>query len=260
MDYTTADQRTNEKNTGDAVAPDEIEIGPEQAVTEQALNPDYLVTRFDEFEPIMAEIQEKADAHEVVDDASSGQCAEMATQARKVMNEIEKKRKSVLAPYQAVTGAVNSCCKSIKDRLLSVQRLLEGKNQPYLIEQERQRREAEEAARKEAERQRREAEAARKAAEKKNEPAPEVVEPVAVAVAPPAETKLKSEHGTQGVVTEWVWEILDLQALPSPCFQSRAKQIEGAVTPWINAQVKAGVREIPGVRVFQKQVVKTRAR
>lgn len=100
-------------------------------------------------------------------------------------------------------------------------------------------------------------EADRKAAEAANEAAalvPEIVSDV------PAEIKTVTEAGSADLKTEWTYEILSFNNLPEECFLARAEQVEKAVAPWINAQVKAGIRNIQGVRVFQKSTLKTRVK
>jgi hypothetical protein len=237
----------------------------QHVATRDPMDANQLLTSFAHFEPVLDDMQAKAESHQVVDDASSQMCAEMAAQSRKVANAIEAKRKDKAAPYNAVLGALNSFTKKFKDRLAMIQRTLEDKNRPYLIDKERKRREAEakaradaEKIRQEQERKRREAEEA--AAKKGEEPPPPDPAPMPVAAVPPAETKIKTDFGSQRIETEWTWTIGDIRKLPDACLKERSAQVEAAVRPWINAQVKAGVREIPGVNIFEQEVLKTRAK
>lgn len=252
MDYSFTDEKTD--------AADEPKPKTE-IVKADPLDPTHLEKRFSEFDKILEDMESKADNHEVTDDQSSADCGVMAAQARKVFNQIEKKRKAVLSPYQTVVKSVNGCCNAIKGRLTAIQRKLEKDNRPYLVEKERKRREAEqkaiEEARKESAEQLEKQQSQDLGAGRKS-PSPPVV--VNVASAPAKKTKIDSEYGSQGIQKEWTYEIVDLMGLPVACFEARAEQIAAAVKPWINAQIKAGVREVEGVRIFQKDVVKTRAK
>lgn len=100
-------------------------------------------------------------------------------------------------------------------------------------------------------------EAERKAAEAANEAAalvPEIVSDV------PDEIKTVTEAGSADLKTEWAYEILSFNNLPEECFFARSEYVEKAVAPWINAQIRAGIRNIQGVRVFQKSTLKTRVK
>lgn len=83
---------------------------------------------------------------------------------------------------------------------------------------------------------------------------PEVVTSV------PDEIKTVTTSGSADLKKEWAWEIQDFKSLPDEAFQARAKEIIAALTPYLNAQIKAGIRNIPGVRVFEKATLKTRAK
>lgn len=100
-------------------------------------------------------------------------------------------------------------------------------------------------------------ESEKKAAEAANEAAalvPEIVSEV------PSDIKTVTEAGSADLKLEWTYEILSFNNLPEECFTARAEQVEKAVAPWINAQIKAGIRNIQGVRVFQKSTLKTRVK
>lgn len=231
------------------------------------LDPAPLLQGFAQYEPMITSMEDEVKAVAVTDDATSANCAEMAGQSRKLFNEIEKKRKDVVEPYNGVVKMVNNTCKAITDRLQSCLRTLEDKNRNYMIEQDRKRREAEAKARAEAERLRKEAEAkARAEAEAKAKemkvPVSEVpVEPVVVAPVyiPPAQTKVTTESGSQKIEYDMQWEIADFRQLPDECLQARAEEIKKAVAPWINAKKKAEIYNIPGVVFTKVPVLKTRA-
>jgi hypothetical protein len=86
---------------------------------------------------------------------------------------------------------------------------------------------------------------------------PEVVIPILMPPIVPARTEVKTDSGTARLKTVTKFEITDLQGLPVECYTARAEAIIKAVEPWVNAQIKAGRRDIPGVRVYDVQEMKT---
>jgi hypothetical protein len=239
-----------------------------QLMRRDPLDPNTILPDFAEFEPILEQMLVKAEAHKVTDDATSAEAAEMASQARQLFNRIEDKRKEKLSPANKLIKGVNTFCKSICDRVLNIQRICESKNRPYLIEKETKRREDEAKAKADAakiladqEKQRKlDAEAAKLAAEQGKEP-PKVAPIIPVVVQTPVtETKIKTDFGSTNLVREWTWEIEDFRKLPDACLEARKEQIKSACAPWLNAQIKAGVREISGAKVFEVDIIKTRAK
>ena len=249
------------------------------------MDPEPLVKQLmDEFVMAIGEMASQAGQVLVVDDASNERAVGMTTQAKAIAQAIGKKRVALKAPYLAVTSTLDGFCKRLTDQLGAIQAGLNAKIRPYLqkLEADRVAREKEareEAARVQAELDRQaKDEAARVAASAREEAlatgadekaasefaasAAAAVEraPVAVAAAVPAETVTKTDAGTAKLKTKTEWEIVDFRVLPDALFAARGAQLRNAAAPWINAQIKAGVRAIPGVRVFESQVVDTRTR
>ena len=246
-------------------------------------DPGPLVEVFKRFVIEIDRMDARAMAHEVKDDASCELATTLTTQAKTLGNTIEKKRKAVKEPYLKVTQTLDAFSKNLSDRLKGTQIILNNKIKPYLQKKERERREAEfkaqEAARKEQERLEAEARAeadrlakeamekalaegkAQEEAEKEAQAAAALVEPVPIVVAEaPEEVKVKTETGTADIKKEWAWEITDFKALPDDAYRNRCDEVTKALAPWLNARVKAGMREIPGVKIFQITKLQTRAR
>lgn len=251
----------SESITPEMVAGGEVRIN-------DPFDPAPLLGLFEKFGAKIDEMALEANGHDVVDDESASKSAEMAAQARKIASTISKKQKEVTAPYHDVKATVDRECKRLKDRLTCIQRTLEGKNRPYLMKKERERREAEQKAREEAAREQRELEAAARAkqqqlneeAAKEGKTAP-VVETPPVVVAPTQKPVVAAtETGKQQLKTEWTWELLDLGKIPEECLKARMEHIKKAIAPWINAQIKAGVRSVQGFNIFEKTEVKTTVR
>lgn len=78
----------------------------------------------------------------------------------------------------------------------------------------------------------------------------------------PTETRSRVETATASVDVVWDWHIESLAAVLQnrDLIDARQQELTKAVTPWINAQVKAGARDILGVAIYQVEKVKTRVR
>ena len=245
------------------------------------LDPAPLLLLFDQYVAEIDSMDAQATALQVVDDDSNHLAVEMTTQAKKLDQIIGKRHKALKAPYLAVTQPLDGFKKKLSDRLQQTQRIINGKIQPYLQKKEQDRREAalkaQEIARKEQERldaiakaeaDRLADEARQKAlAEKKTEAEAEAEAQAAAAMAEPApvvvaemetETKTVTDAGTAKLKVDWSWEIVNFLHLPIEAFEMRKDEVTKALAPWINAQVKAGIRMVPGVKVFQTTKIDTR--
>jgi len=260
-----------------------VEQIPPPPMKRDPLDPAPLLLLFDQYVAEIDSMDTQAMALQVVDDDSNHLAVEMTTQAKKLDQIIGKKHKALKAPYLAVTQPLDGFKKKLSDRLQQTQRIINGKIQPYLQKKEQERREAErkaqEAARKEqarldaiakAEADRLAEEARQKAlAEKKTEAEAEAEAQVAAAMAEPApvvvaemetETKTVTDAGTAKLKTEWAWQIKNFKELPNEAYQNRCDEVTKALAPWINYQVKAGIHNISGVKVFQTTKIDTRTR
>lgn len=202
--------------------------------------------------PEIDRMREQAAGHMVVDDATQAEAVTMAGQAKKLAVAIEKKRKEVIdKPYEFVS-TVNRFVKAFKDNLDEVERILKSRiSERILIVQAEQRKEqarilAEQRAAQE--RARMEAEALAKLnPELAPEPIPEV--PI---VTPPVQNVFRSETGSSAHIRkEWVWEAITFSEIPH-----KYLQIDKVA---INAAVKAGIRDIPGIRIYEMEKTVIRA-
>lgn len=266
------------QNTFETTEPD---FNPPKKI--DPFDPAPLLRLFEDFTGEMSVMDNEARAIQVIDDPSNQLAVEMTTQAKKLQQMIDKKHKDLKEPYLAVTRELDGFRKNLSDRLASIQKTINDKIRPYLQKKEQDRlevvRKAEAKAKAEQERlekiaqderDRLAAEARAKAeaegldkkeADKAAAEAAAMVEapPVIVAEAP-EETKTVTEAGTAKLKKEWVWEIENFKALPAEAFESRKAEIVKALAPYFNAQVKAGIRNIPGVKIFQQAKLDTRAK
>ncbi len=180
----------------------------------------------------------------VKDDAGLVSANDKINQSKKIASTIEKKRVEVKAPYLKVTAAIDGFCKALKDKLLDIPKLINKEIKPYLIKKEKERVAAEKKAKEDA--------------AKLQKELPDDA-PVVVAEKVPDETVVKTDAGTTRLKSEWVWDITDFKKLPAEAFEARKKEVTKALTPYLNAQVKAGIRKIAGVNVYEEQKVVSRS-
>lgn len=173
----------------------------------------------------------------VADQASLHEGVRLSTVAKGLWGGIEDARKGYVEAPNAFVKQVNNLAKAYQEPLKAVERLLDGKVLDYQTRQEMERRKAQEAANQEAARMQAELNAE---AEAHGIEAPQVVAPVIPE--PPA--TVRTEEGSAHLRRVWDFEIVDAAQVPREfCTPDQAA---------IRQAVKAGIREIPGVRVFEK--------
>ena len=159
---------------------------------------------------------------------------------------IEDTRKTMVKPINDGLKAINEWFKRFSVPLEKADKTLRNKILTYRREQERLRREEEERLRKLQEKEQKRLE---KQAQKKGAPPPPPV------VMPSVELQAKTVRGQMGSVSAkkvWDFEIIDVDRIPREFMIPNEKAIRAAV--------KAGVRSISGVRIFQREDLSVRAK
>ena len=194
--------------------------------------------QFAEYSKAIDGVVEEAQALQVIDDPSNKLAVTIGTQAKKLYNEIEKKRKEITEDSNTFVKSVNNFAKDFTVRLKDIETNLKQKISNYQYKQEMARREAERMAREEAAKlQKRLDEEARK----KHIEAPVVSAPVI----PKADKVTRTEDGGRSFQKmKWTFEILDEGRVPREYCQVNPSAIRQAIT--------MGVREILGVRIFEE--------
>lgn len=168
----------------------------------------------------------------------------MAGTAKKLNRRIEDKRKEYVKAPNEYVKAVNGLAKSYQDRLAMIESGLKKKISQYQLRVELERRRQEEADR----RAREELQAKVNAeAAALNVEAPVI----APAVAPELPKVTRTEAGTASQRKEWRFDVIDPAAVPRSFLMIDERAIRQAV--------KAGVREIPGVRVYEESITVIRS-
>lgn len=199
-----------------------------------------------EFLPYAAKIEEmvrQSKAHEVKDDVTNTQAVAMTGQVKKLLKEIETARKAIIEKPDSFVRSVNGFVKSFTDQIKSIEDDLKRKSAEYTyqleLERRKREREAQEEARKLQERINAEAKAA-------HVEAPVITMPVM----PPPPKVTRTEYGSQHIRLDWVFEVEKPELVPREYLCVDERKIKDAV--------KAGVRNISGVKIYEKPTAITR--
>jgi hypothetical protein len=184
-------------------------------------------------------MKSEVEALEVVDEKTAAEMTAKLGQAKTLRDSLETKRKEVIKDTDGFTRAVNSFVKGprdIIDAMLNVGKRRLG-NHAHLMELKRreEQRKIEEAQRKEQER------LDKIAKEKKV--APVVIE---TPVIQPKTGPIRTETGKSSTRYVWVGELEDITKVPAEHLLLNMKTI--------NAAIGAGIRNIPGVKIYEKPI------
>ncbi|HHW15742.1 MAG TPA: hypothetical protein GXX28_12560 [Firmicutes bacterium] len=175
----------------------------------------------------------------VCDEESLASATNILGRVSTLRKGLEERRKFFVAPLNDQVKRINDLFRALAAPLDRVDQILRDKVLAYRREQERRRREEEERLRKLQEAEQKKLE--RKAEKKGLEPPPP---PAPVVVAGPART-VSADLGKATIRVVWDFEIVDQSQLPREYLIPDITKIRAAV--------KAGVREIPGVRIYQNE-------
>lgn len=181
----------------------------------------------------------QAEAHQVSDKGSHNQAIAMAGEVKKLNKTVEVKRKEITADARDFVKQINALCKSWTDPLAEAEKILKNRAATYQHQIELERRKQEERARQEHEalQQKLQAEAKEAGVE-----APEMAPPAPVI---PEQKVYRSESGASlHTRKRWVAELEDPDLIPREYCSPDQKKLDQAV--------KMGVRDIPGVRIYEK--------
>lgn len=168
---------------------------------------------------------------------------EMTGQVKRLAKQIDTRRKDIIEEPDGFVRKVNAFVKPMTDRLKALEELLKRKIGDFSYQQELQRREIERRQREEAAKLQAELDAQAKAANVE----PVLVVPVAV---PERREPTRSDTAVASTVMVWDFEVQDPAAVPRPYLA-----VDEAA---IRAAVRGGIREIPGVRIFERAEIRVR--
>ena len=194
--------------------------------------------QFAEYSQAIDGVVEEAQALQVIDDPSNKIAVTIGTQAKKLYNEIEKKRKEITEDPNTFVKSVNNFAKDFTVRLKDIETNLKQKISNYQYKQEMARREAERLSREEAAKLQVKLDAE---AKKKHIEAPVVSAPII----PKVDSVTRTEDGGRSFQKpRWVARIIDASKVTREyCIPSQSL---------INDAVKMGVRSIEGVEIKEE--------
>ena len=187
-----------------------------------------------------------------IDDETIYEATDFGKKITKLVKDVDLARKAATEPLKAAISQTEAPYKNLAAELEKIKRTLDSKMSGYLAEKRKKREELERIERE------KQAEALRKAQEEAAMNGKvEDVQAIEVAVEHVETMPIKSTVSVRGFTGAsassrkiWKYEITEPDLIPrNYCEPSAAK---------INAAVKSGVREIPGVRIFEEYGVSYR--
>jgi hypothetical protein len=178
----------------------------------------------------------------ITNDSTNQQAVEWGAQAKKLHKRLEELRKHWVVPHNEFVKEVNNFFKIYQGPLEEVERhlgrLIGGYRQ--FLENERRRKEAEMVA----ESRRLQAQIEDQAKKDAEAGQPYEVAPLAAPVLPEVPHVTRTSEGSASQRKEWTFEIEDESKVPREYLMVDERKLRQAV--------KGGVREIPGVKIFEQ--------
>jgi hypothetical protein len=184
-----------------------------------------------------------AQDHQVVDEESNRSAIEMAAQAKRLGKTVEDLRLEKVRPYQAYTKAIGNLAKIYTDTADMIERTLKGKINSYLAAERMKKAEAERRAQEEARKLQ-----AQLDQEAKEKGLPQVEVPLPVL--PQKMDPVRTEEGSASQRKDWKWQVVSPDEIP--------REYLALDSVAVNKAVRAGVRSIPGIKIYQEESVQIR--
>ena len=175
----------------------------------------------------------------IKDDKSQLAANSLAAKAKTLNKDLEARRKEIIKPSQEFVKKVNNFAKIFTEKLKLVWTEVDRKDLLYSNQVELERRKQEELIRKANEKLQKDLD---KEAKESGVAAPQVqAKPL-----PKVDQTIRTEEGTSFWRDNWIGEITDPAQVPAEYCSPDQKKI--------NAAVKQGVREIPGVLIENRKI------
>ena len=181
---------------------------------------------------------------------------ELLQKIGKAKNSIELRRKSITDPINRSLKEINAMFKQLAEPFGAADEIIRNKIMNFRKEEEEKAKKEQEGLRKKEEEAREQVRLSQKEANKaKNkkdeeewtESAEEWKKEAVVLEERIEDTKAEVATSTT-TVKRWVWEIVDEKEIPREYLQVSSTAV--------NAAVRDGVREIPGIKIYQKEAVR----
>lgn len=182
----------------------------------------------------------------ILTDADAAEATNILGFIATAKKKLEEKRTFFVKPINDQVKNINNLFKQYNLPLDNADSTLRRKVLAYRQEQTRKKREEDERLRQLAEKEQRRLE---KKAEKKGLPAPP---PIIIQASESAPKTIQASMGSATTRTTWDFQIVDESLIPREYMVVDEKKIR--------AVVKAGIRNIPGVNIYQAETLSVRAR
>lgn len=182
-------------------------------------------------------ILKEAQELKVENEEMNQKAVQIGTSAKSLIKQIEETRVQTISEPLSFVKGVNAFTKLFTDKLASIESLMKQKITQYRAFQEQKRREAELAAQK----------ATEEVQKKLNEEARKtgtIPVQVETPIIPKQETVTRSESGAAYSRKFWTFEIININLIPRDYLIANETTIRKAIN--------AGVREIPGINIFEQ--------
>jgi hypothetical protein len=187
-------------------------------------------------------LKKQMDSFDVDSDESVVKCTEMVAMGASLLKTMDAKRKETIKEADTFVRSVNRFVKIYRDKIEAIVRAGKKKIGAYQYEKEMKRRENERKAQQEADNIQEEMNRRAKAAG---------VDPIELPpmVAERNTGPVRSQSGTASTTMVWTWDAEDnaMDVCPRDYLTLDEKAIDQAI--------KAGIRKIPGIRIFERPKV-----
>ena len=184
-------------------------------------------------------------AMEVRDEIENAKAAEVIGEVKTLLKSIDERRKQIVKPFNDYVKMVNAFARTFSGPLQTAEKHLRGVIGQYAYRQEQQRRAREAELRRRQQEEQRRLEEEAKAAGFQPVQLPEMHVPV-------GRETTRTETSTVTTKMQWTYQVVDKSKLPVEYILPDDKAIKQAIS--------AGVRDIPGVKIFEEPVVRVRTR
>lgn len=203
------------------------------------------------FDKELVEVKAKVEALEITDDKSATVMIETGTQTKEILKSIESAVANRVGHIKKLIQEANAIIRYYKDEVGDIQDITKLKIGKWQREQEIIR---QETLRKQQEEIDKVNEALRKQAEEKNLIAPkEIIAPVVT-----EQKTLRTSGGAKATaVKRWVFDVVDIKELAGAVIEDNIPttyiQVNQVI---INQAIKQGIRQIPGLRIYQDESIR----
>jgi len=185
----------------------------------------------------------KAEVLKIENEDQNQLAVAMGTSAKKLTKQIEARRNEIIKLPDNYVKGIRNFCKMFTEKLISIEMTLKDKITSYRIIQEQKRREAELKAQKETEKLQTKLD--KDAAKKGIEP-PQILAPILPKGAPVVRTESGSASGRK----HWTWILEDQDKVSREYLTLDEKKV--------NDFVRGGGRNLPGIKIFEKETTSFR--